>query len=577
MANRRAALRWSIILIVAGLAAGLLAGCEGLAPGEVTPTPIPTAVVPTNPVFKVQRGQVAEEVRFTGRTAPVREEQLFFRMDGRVARVTIRQGDRVKQGDLLAELEIGDLLNQLAQARVNRQQIRIRLENAEAVLVEQRTQAAIALETAKLRLAQARARDPDRSVEIAAANRDKAAAALRLAQAAHNGRPFSEWSVEDAVAEQRTQSEVALETAKLRLAQARARDPDRSVAIAAANRDKAAAALRLAQAAYDIRAQRPGVAGSAEALNLEQATLNHEIARRQYEQALESKEAAKHELQILEQGVRLAELAARRPGASNLPEALNPEQATLNHEIARRQYEQALESREAAKYELQILEQGVRLAELNWGKAGSVDPALTQEVQKAQLAVERLEALAANARLVAPYDGEVVMMGVRPGQGATAYRPAISVAAPGAVEVSADVKTESLPKLGLGQTAAISLADRPGREYRGRIRQLPYPHSGGGTISEAAKEEDRATRVSIDDADEGIEKGLPVQVRVLLQQKDDVLWLPAVAVRTYQGKDFLVVQEGELQRRVPVKVGLRGEERMEIMSGVDEGQEVVGP
>jgi hypothetical protein len=39
----------------------------------------------------------------------------------------------------------------------------------------------------------------------------------------------------------------------------------------------------------------------------------------------------------------------------------------------------------------------------------------------------------------------------------------------------------------------------------------------------------------------------------------------------------VVVQEGQTQKRLDVKIGLQNENQIEIVSGVSEGQLVVGP
>jgi len=451
--------RLALLLTVVALVVGTLAGCGGRATQEeATPTPIPTPVVPSKPTYKVQRGPIAEEVKFTGRIAAVEEEQLYFRTDGRVATVDVKQGDQVKQGDVLAELEISDLLNQLAQAKVS-------------------------LETAQLQ--------------------------LKTAQ--------------ETSGEQRARLEIDLEVARLRLAQARVQDPAPAVAIAAANRDRAAAEVRRAQTAYDARDRIPGVGGSWEALNLEQVTLSYEIAKAQYDQALQGQKVHEYDLQILEQSVRLAELDLERSGAF-------------------------------------------------------VDTGLPQEVAKAQLVVDRLEAQVADARLAAPYDGDVTMVGAYAGRTVTAYRPVVSVAAPGALEISADLTSDTMSKLSIGQKCSITIVNYPAKEFHGELRRLPYPYGTGGSVSTVGTaEEDRSTRVSIDDADVTLEKGSLVRVTVILQQKDDVLWLPPEAIRTFQGKDFVLVLDGEGQRRMPVKLGIKGEDRVEILTGLTEGQVVVGP
>jgi len=68
-----------------------------------------------------------------------------------------------------------------------------------------------------------------------------------------------------------------------------------------------------------------------------------------------------------------------------------------------------------------------------------------------------------------------------------------------------------------------------------------------------------------------------VRVQVVLEKKDSVLWLPPQAVRNFEGRKFVVVQDGDGQRRVDVKVGITGDDRLEIVDGLTQGQIVVAP
>jgi len=59
--------------------------------------------------------------------------------------------------------------------------------------------------------------------------------------------------------------------------------------------------------------------------------------------------------------------------------------------------------------------------------------------------------------------------------------------------------------------------------------------------------------------------------------RDDVLWLPVSAIRQFSGRNFIVVQNEGLQRRVDVRLGLEGDGRVEILEGAEENQTVIGP
>jgi len=56
-----------------------------------------------------------------------------------------------------------------------------------------------------------------------------------------------------------------------------------------------------------------------------------------------------------------------------------------------------------------------------------------------------------------------------------------------------------------------------------------------------------------------------------------VLWLPRDALREFNGRDFVVIDNNGIQQRVDVELGLKGGDRVEIISGVELDQTVIGP
>ncbi|MFQ6100081.1 MAG: biotin/lipoyl-binding protein [Anaerolineae bacterium] len=61
-------------------------------------------------------------LEFTARVAPVQQADLFFRADGHLSRLLVQRDERIREGDLLAELEMADLQRQLEAAQLDRQQ-----------------------------------------------------------------------------------------------------------------------------------------------------------------------------------------------------------------------------------------------------------------------------------------------------------------------------------------------------------------------------------------------------------------------------------------------------------------------
>jgi multidrug efflux pump subunit AcrA (membrane-fusion protein) len=123
---------------------------------------------------------------------------------------------------------------------------------------------------------------------------------------------------------------------------------------------------------------------------------------------------------------------------------------------------------------------------------------------------------------------------------------------------------------------SMVLPNRPGNEVLGSVRRLPYSIAGGAVN---VPDQDSGTRISVDSSMVNTEfsPGDLVRCTVTLERKEDAIWLPAQAIRTFEGRRFVVVKEGTAQQRVDVRLGIEGDGRIEIIEGLSEGQIVVSP
>jgi RND family efflux transporter MFP subunit len=98
-------MRRSLWLFLVAIPFLLVIGCSSAAEpaAEPTPTPLPTAVKPT---FTVQRGDIVIKTSLSGRVVPVNSKPVSFAVDGNVGNVYVQVGDRVEEGQLLADLEV---------------------------------------------------------------------------------------------------------------------------------------------------------------------------------------------------------------------------------------------------------------------------------------------------------------------------------------------------------------------------------------------------------------------------------------------------------------------------------------
>ena len=370
--------------------------------------------------------------------------------------VFVSRGNRVEQGDVLAQLEISGLENQLAQAQ-------------------------IALQTAETRLAQAEQTTAD---DLAEAQINLQKIELQLQQ----GQINSNTAV-------RTSAQINLENAQ----------------------------QQVAAAEYELQ----------KSLDRE---WEPEDLRRQYEDALE--------------------------------------RAQENLAIAQAQYNDAQASTASGNYHRQVLELELELAQLQIEKLErGVDPLLALDVEWARLDVQKIEGQITDAQLIAPFDGEILSLNTQPGNRAEAFQIVMVLVQPDLLEITAELGNDQLSQISVGQTATIILRNRPGDTLTGTVRQLPYAFSGGAGSSAS---DDTRVRIAFNDETVALALGELATVTIVLEQKEDVLWLPPAAIRTFQGRQFVVIQADDGQQRVDVRLGIESEARVEILEGVEAGQTIVG-
>jgi RND family efflux transporter MFP subunit len=316
------------------------------------------------------------------------------------------------------------------------------------------------------------------------------------------------------------QGKINLEIKKIRLDKAKAQDPSLNTQIAKLRLSEAQVAVQLAQANYDRISYQPGIEATSAARNLQSATTSLEIAKTTYEIAVQTEKSYQFDLDAMQK-----------------------------------------------EYDLAVLQQ-------SWLEEG-VDPNLLKAVEQAQLTVDRSKSQIEATQVIAPFDGVINNISITKGRQVTAFQTVVVVADPSQGQITAQLSDADMNNLKEGMPVTVTLSSFPNKPFPGKISKLPYPFSGGGTAPKLDKA-DTSTRMALDDTSVKLTSGDSVKVAVLLEKADNTLWLPPAAVRTFEGRNFVVVQaENNRQRRIDIKVGIKGQERIEVLEGLQEGQIVI--
>lgn len=82
-------------------------------------------------------------------------------------------------------------------------------------------------------------------------------------------------------------------------------------------------------------------------------------------------------------------------------------------------------------------------------------------------------------------------------------------------------------------------------------------------------------KIAFDTQDERIKPGMTTDASIVTEKKDNIILVPNIAVRTQGGQVFVEVMQAGILQAVLVEVGLSNEVSTEIISGLQEGAEVV--
>jgi macrolide-specific efflux system membrane fusion protein len=137
--------------------------------------------------------------------------------------------------------------------------------------------------------------------------------------------------------------------------------------------------------------------------------------------------------------------------------------------------------------------------------------------------------------------------------------------------VTANYTEADVVDLKVGQTATVTPNAQSDKTFTAKVASI------SPTATVTSNVVTYPVTLTLDDTGTGLRDGQTVSANVLVDQADDVLRLPASAVRGTgeRGTVTLVTGNGSIQQTVTVGVGLRGDQYLEITSGLSAGDQVV--
>lgn len=205
----------------------------------------------------------------------------------------------------------------------------------------------------------------------------------------------------------------------------------------------------------------------------------------------------------------------------------------------------------------------------------SVDEsAANLEVAQAKLVLS--QATAARLKITAPFDGIAGIRTVNVGDYLKDGGDIVNIEDIAAVFVDFRLPERFQAKVKKGQTAQIDMDALPGRKFTAMIQAIdPLVDANGRSVG---------VRACIDNRQGQLRPGMFARVNAVFGERENAKVIPEEAIVPLAGKQYVIKlvdaapavdKDSKTTQRVEVKIGIRRPGRVEILEGLNEGDEVV--
>ncbi len=135
--------------------------------------------------------------------------------------------------------------------------------------------------------------------------------------------------------------------------------------------------------------------------------------------------------------------------------------------------------------------------------------------------------------------------------------------------VSINLTEIDIPSVKIGDKATVTFDAFPDKTFTGKVFNI----NTTGSVSSGVTT--YPTTIILDTSNPQIYANMSSTANIIIDSKDDVLYVPVAAVKSLNGQSYVQVLKNGVPSNVDVTTGLSSDTDTEIVSGLNEGDEVV--
>lgn len=213
----------------------------------------------------------------------------------------------------------------------------------------------------------------------------------------------------------------------------------------------------------------------------------------------------------------------------------------------------------------------VKLTQLDYNKAKEISESKYDiekaklNMQSARLKLDQLKAELTKARLISPVAGEVVYVAdIKAGDNVYAFQKLVRIADPGQLQL--EYSGENTGKFKLGRDVKVS------HDYKFFTRKVVRVPAN--MPREIAPELRNVVRIDASQIP-GADIGEVAYITYTIRMKENIIKVPVNVVKEFYNRKFVYVLKNGLRVERDVKVGIETESDVEIVSGLEVGDQVI--
>lgn len=199
------------------------------------------------------------------------------------------------------------------------------------------------------------------------------------------------------------------------------------------------------------------------------------------------------------------------------------------------------------------------------------------DLESAQLQLNGLEEQLKRTTLVSTIGGVVTFIAaIQSGDSVQAYSTVVGISNPKKVNlVYESTNGNELAGVEVGMEVSFNYRDK---EYKGKVLQTPSTvPAGNAAAGNKVLQEKNAKSLffSITNPPEDASLGSSVYFTLTQEMRENVLVVPRGALRSYGGRNYVQILDGQSRKEVDVEQGIVTQTDVEIRQGLKEGQKVI--